>query len=170
MSIPKKHEYPRFYQPYIDILDKKSGLSDLLETSLEQFEQVLYDIDATKQEYIYAEGKWTIKELVQHMIDAERVFVYRALRFSRLDDTPLSGFDENLYVTNYESNNRDFTGLLDEFCLQRRSNILMFKEFSEKELARKGIVDGLTITVGAIGHICSGHVLHHLKIIEERYL
>ena len=170
MSIPQKYEYPPFYQPYIDILDKKSGLADLLEISLEQFEQVLYDIDETKQEYKYAEGKWTIKELVQHMIDAERVFVYRALRFSRLDGTALSGFDENLYVTNYDSNSRDFTGLLDEFCLLRRSNILMFKEFSEKELARKGIVAGLPITVRAIAYICSGHVLHHLKIIEERYL
>lgn len=170
MSIPEKQEYPPFYQPYIDVLDKESGMTDLLEISLEQFEQVLYNIDSAKQEYYYAEGKWTIKELVQHMIDAERVFIYRALRLSRQDKTPLPGFDENLYVSNYESNNRDYTDLLDEFCLLRRSNILMIKGFSEKELDSEGVVSGLPITVRAIAHICSGHVLHHLKIIEERYL
>ncbi len=170
MSIPQKQEYPPFYQPYIDVLDGQTGLVDSLEISLEQFEQVLYDIDDEKQEFRYAEGKWTIKQLVQHMIDAERVFVYRALRFSRLDAKPLSGFDENSYVSNYDSNNRDFTTLLDEFCLLRRSNILMFKDFSEKELDCEGTVEGLSISVRAIGFICSGHVLHHLKIIQERYL
>ena len=170
MSIPKKQEYPPFYQPYIDVLDKESGLTDLLETSLEQFEQVLYNIEEAKHEYFYAEGKWTIKELVQHMIDAERVFVYRALRLSRQDKTPLPGFDENVYVSNYKCNSREYTDLLDEFCLLRRSNILMIKDFNEEELDREGIVSGLPITVRAIAYICSGHVLHHLKIIKERYL
>ena len=170
MSIPQKQEYPPFYQPYIDVLEGEPNLMDSLEMSLELFEQVLYDIDDSKQAYRYADGKWTIKELVQHMIDAERVFVYRALRFSRQDEKPLTGFDENSYVTNYDSNNREFTALLDEFCLLRRSNILMFKDFSVKELSCSGTVEGLSISVRAIAFICSGHVLHHLKIIQERYL
>lgn len=170
MSIPQKQEYPPFYQPYIDVLEGEPELMDSLEMSLELFEQVLYDIDDVKQTYRYAEGKWTIKELVQHMIDAERVFVYRALRFSRQDEKPLPGFDENSYVNNYNSNNRDFTTLLDEFCLLRRSNILMFKDFRTKELHSLGTVEGLSISVKAIAFICSGHVLHHLKIIQERYL
>ena len=170
MSILQKQEYPPYYQPYIDILEGEPDLMDSLEMSLELFEQVLYDIDDSKQTYRYAEGKWTIKELVQHMIDVERVFVYRALRFSRQDEKPLSGFDENSYVTNYSSNNREFTTLLDEFCLLRRSNILMFKDFGAKELHSTGTVEGLPISVRAIAFICSGHVLHHLKIIQERYL
>jgi len=170
MSIPQKQEYPPFYQPYIDVLESEPDLMESLEMSLELFEQVLYDIDDSKQTYRYAEGKWTIKELVQHMIDAERVFVYRALRFSRQDEKPLPGFDENSYVTNYNSNNREFTTLLDEFCLLRRSNILMFKDFGDKELHSSGTVEGLPISVRAIAFICSGHVLHHLKIIQERYL
>ena len=170
MSIPQKQEYPPFYQPYIDVLEDEPNLMDSLEMSLELFEQVLYDIEDSKQTYRYADGKWTIKELVQHMIDAERVFVYRALRFSRQDEKPLSGFDENSYVTNYDSNNREFTTLLDEFCLLRRSNILMFKDFSVKELSCAGTVEGQSISVRAIAFICSGHVLHHLKIIQERYL
>jgi len=170
MSIPQKQEYPPFYQPYIDVLESEPDLMESLEMSLELFEQVLYDIDDSKQTYRYAEGKWTIKELVQHMIDAERVFVYRALRFSRQDEKPLPGFDENSYVTNYNSNNREFTTLLDEFCLLRRSNILMFKDFGDKELHSTGTVEGLPISVRAIAFICSGHVLHHLKIIQERYL
>ena len=170
MSKPQKQEYPPFYQPYIDVLEGDQGLMDSFEISLELFEQVLYDIDDAKQTYRYAEGKWTIKELVQHLIDAERVFVYRALRFSRLDEKPLPGFDENLYVANYDSNHREFSSLLDEFCLLRRSNILMFKDFSDKELDCQGTVEGLPISVRAIAFICSGHVLHHLKIIKERYL
>ena len=170
MSIPQKQEYPPFYQPYIDVLESEPDLMESLEMSLELFEQVLYDIDDSKQTYRYAEGKWTIKELVQHMIDAERVFVYRALRFSRQDEKPLSGFDENAYVTNDNSNNRELNTLLDEFCLLRRSNILMFKDFNAKELHRAGTVEGLSISVRALAFICSGHVLHHLKIIQERYL
>lgn len=170
MSIPQKHEYPPFYQPYIDILDSTLGVIDLLELSLEQFEELFYAIDESKQEYRYAAGKWTIKELVQHLIDTERVFIYRALRLSRNDQTALPGFDENMYVSNYQSNKRNYTSLLDEFCLLRRSNILMIKDFNEIEFSRKGIVSDLPITVNAIAHICSGHVFHHLKIVKERYL
>ncbi len=170
MPLPQKHEYPPFYQPYIDVLDPTLGVLELLEMSLEQFEALCYGIDDSKQEYRYAEGKWTIKELVQHLIDAERVFIYRALRLSRNDQTPLPGFDENLYVSNYPCNRRDYTSLLDEFCLLRRSTILMLKDFDDTEFDRKGIVSDLPMTVRAIAHISSGHVLHHLKIIKERYL
>ena len=170
MSLPQKHEYPPFYQPYIDILDSTLGVIDLLELSLEQFEELFYAIDESKQEYRYAAGKWTIKELVQHLIDTERVFIYRALRLSRNDQTALPGFDENMYVSNYQSNKRNYTSLLDEFCLLRRSNILMIKDFNEIEFSRKGIVSDLPITVNGIAHICSGHVFHHLKIVKERYL
>ena len=170
MNKPQKFEYPVFYAPYIDILDGVSGLLEQLETSLELFEQLLYELKEEKYEYRYQEGKWTIKEIVQHLIDAERVFVYRSLRFSRKDETALMGFEENSYVSNYDINKRDFNGLLDEFCLLRRSTILMFQNFDESILDLKGSVEGNSISVRALGFICSGHVLHHLKVIEERYL
>ena len=170
MSIPQKQEYPPFFQPYIDVLGEQPKLMGMLEMSLDLFQKVLYNIEDSKQVYRYAAGKWTIKELVQHMIDAERVFIYRALRFSRLDEKPLAGFDENSYVTNYDCTNREYKNLLDEFCLLRRSNILMFKDFTDQQFDLTGTVEGQSISVRAIAFICSGHVLHHLKIIEERYL
>lgn len=163
-------EYPPFYQPYVDVLDQKSGILEVLESSLELFEQTLYEIDDAKQQYRYAEGKWTIKEIVQHMIDTERVFVYRALRFVRMDQKGLVGFDENVYVDNCRIDQREFSTLLDEFCLLRRSTILMFQDFSSSDLDLQGKVEDEFISVRALGFICSGHVLHHLKVIKERYL
>ena len=170
MNKLQKFEFPVFYAPYIEILDGVSGLSDHLESSLELFEQLLYELKEDKYEYRYEEGKWTIKEIVQHLIDAERVFVYRSLRFSRKDATVLMGFEENSYVSNYDINKREFNDLLDEFCLLRRSTILMFQGFDEGILDLKGAVEGNIFSVRALGFICSGHVLHHLKVIEERYL
>ena len=170
MTNLSRNEYPVYYTPYIDILDKEAGLLEQLETSLELFEQILYEVKEEKFEYRYMEGKWTIKELVQHLIDVERVFVYRALRFSRKDETSLMGFDENAYVTNYAINQRNYHTLLDEFCLLRRSTILMFQDFDTTMLDLQGDVEGNKISVRALGFICAGHVLHHLKIIQERSL
>ena len=170
MTMLQKNEYPVFFTPYIEVLDGTSSLLQNLEASLEYFEQVLYEVDEEKYEFRYAEGKWTLKEVVQHLIDVERVFVYRSLRFSRKDKIPVMGFEENSYVSNYEINKRDFNTMLDEFCLLRRSTILMFQDFDDEILDLQGSVEGNLISVRALGFICSGHVLHHLKIITERYL
>lgn len=143
---------------------------DNLTQSLERFEQMLFDLSADKQEYCYQKGKWTIKELVQHMIDAERVFVYRALRFSRKDYADLKGFDENSYVSSYDIHKRSYRNLFDEFVLIRKASIMMFADFDESILDLSGTVDNNSISVRALGFICSGHVMHHLNIIEERYL
>jgi len=113
MSKLQKIEYPVFFTPYIEILDEVSSLLQHLETSLELFEQILYEVDDEKYEYRYEAGKWTLKEVVQHLIDAERIFVYRSLRFSRKDATPLMGYEENSYVSNYEINKQDFNTLFD---------------------------------------------------------
>ena len=163
-------EYPVFYKPYIDILDDRSGLTELLEFSLELFESTLYDLDEMKQDFRYSEGKWTVKEVVQHMIDTERVFVYRALRFSRKDNTSLPGFEQNSYVENCNCTARKYHILLDEFCLLRRATILMFKEFDQSVLDLRGPVGGQLVSVRALGFICSGHVLHHLEVLKQRYL
>ena len=163
-------EYPVFYRPYITILEEGSSLLDNLVGSLQRFEQILFDVAEEKQEYRYQKGKWTLKELIQHMIDAERVFVYRALRFSRNDGTNLPGFEENSYVSNYDIQKRNYQALIDEFILIRKATILMFRDFDESMLNLSGTIENNSITVKAIGFICSGHVMHHLNIIEERYL
>lgn len=170
MAKPLENEYPVYFKTYLDTLKGGLGLMEHLEASLELFEQTLYELDEGKYEYRYQDGKWTVKEVVQHLIDVERVFVYRALRFSRKDKIPLPGFEENSYVENYKINNRNFSDLLDEFCLLRRSTLLMFQDFDEDVLDLRGTVDGNSFTVRALGFICCGHVIHHLKVIEDRYL
>ncbi len=170
MTKLQKEDYPIFYKPYINVLNDNLGLLGHLEATLERFEKVLFEVEEAKHEYRYQEGKWTLKEIVQHLIDAERVFVYRALRFSRKDEIPVPGFEENAYVSNYNSNKRSFQALLDEFCLVRRATILMFQDFDTNTLDLMGTVEGNSISVKALGFICSGHVLHHLNVMEERYL
>lgn len=170
MPKPNKKEYPYFYQTYINALESEDSLMNHLETSLKYFEEVLLEIELSKQEFRYAEGKWTIKEIVQHLIDTERVFVYRALRYSRKDSSPLLSFDENSFVANYEINKRNFDDILNEFTLLRRSTIFMFQDFDEDILDITGKVGDQSISVRAIGYICSGHLMHHLNIIKERYI
>lgn len=171
MSRPARTEYSQFYQPYLDVIpDGDIALNDLLNSSLEAFNALFENLDSEKENFRYAEGKWSIKELLQHIIDAERIFAYRALRFARKDVTVLSGFDENTYVETCEAGNRTLSAMTEEFNLLRKTNGLMFESFSEDILKRMGEVDGNEISVRALGFITCGHLLHHLKVIEERYL
>ncbi len=164
-----KTEYHHFYQPYLNQVDLNSTIIDNLQDSLNAVFNLLGNLPEEKINYRYAPNKWSIKQLVQHIIDTERVFSYRALAISRKDKTNLPGFDENEYVAN-TNNNTNFTDLLKEFSLLRKSNIAMFKNFTPEILEQTGNANDAKISVRAIGYIMSGHVLHHLQIIEERYL
>ncbi|MBJ2173180.1 DinB family protein [Aureibaculum sp. A20] len=166
-----KSEYASFFQPYIDILDGNSkGIIYNLEDSLNTALLILEDISKAKQLYKYEVDKWTIKELVQHIIDSERVFGYRALTFSRNDTTPLPGFDENQFVQYSNANDRSYGELLEELKVVRLSTILLFKSFDIADFEKVGVASGKSMSLKALGYIISGHLLHHLKIIEERYL
>ena len=145
-------------------------MNDLLVSSLQTCNSVIDSVSPEKENYRYAEGKWSVKELVQHLIDAERVFAYRALRFARNDSSELSGFDENLYVETCQADKRKLSSLLEEFNWLRKSNIRMFESMTDEVLRREGRVDGKAISVRALGLIICGHLLHHLKVMEERYL
>ena len=123
-----------------------------------------------KFDYRYDEGKWTIKEIIQHLIDSERVFSYRALRISRNDKTPLPGFDENSFVENTNSNQRSLQGLLTEMAVVRQATLSLFSSFSVEQLERIGMASNHQISVRAIGFIIIGHQEHHQKIFQERYL
>jgi len=165
------NEYAPFYKPYITVASATGlGIIENLQDSLIQFFELLSSLPEGKQLFAYAENKWTIKELVQHMIDAERVMSYRALRISRGDKTSLPGFDENDYVSNSNANLIPFVELLKEFSLVRKSSIAMFKGFTNEMLQCKGTASKTEISVRALGSILTGHVLHHLNIIKERYL
>jgi hypothetical protein len=128
------------------------------------------EIPAELRLHRYAEGKWSIQEVVQHLIDAERIFNYRALRFARKDPTPLHGFDENHYVANARAEARAWDDLVEELKYVRISSELLFKSFNEEELESDGISSNNPMYVRGIGYIIIGHAMHHQRIIRERYL
>lgn len=162
-------EYAPYYSPYIKALGDVNLIEEL-ENSMQNFEEFLTQFPSEKHEFRYAEGKWTIKDIVQHLIDAERVFAYRSLRFARKDKTPLPGFDENEYVDATVANKRTLTDLLQEYKAVRLSTLYLFKSFSDEELMYSGIASNYSFTVRAIGFIAIGHQKHHQRIIVERYL
>lgn len=163
------NEYAPFYAPYLNALGAVNLIEEL-EISLHDFIRFIQNIPMDKFDYRYAEGKWNIKEIIQHVIDTERIFAYRALRISRNDQTPLPGFDENYYVNNTEASARSIQDLLAEFSAVRHSNLFLFKSFSEDQLKRMGIASNVGVSVRAIGFIMIGHQKHHLNIFQERYL
>ena len=162
-------DYGQWYENYVNKINADS-IPELLQNYKQEIEIFFQNIPEEKADYAYAKGKWTIKELIQHLIDAERVFVYRALRFSINDATELHTFDEDSYVTFSEANNRTLESLKQEFKLVRAASDLMFLNLTKTQLERKGIASNNTVTVNAILYITYGHILHHKQVIEERYL
>lgn len=146
------------------------NLIEELEISLHDFIRFVQDIPMDKFDYRYAEGKWTIKEIIQHLIDCERIFSYRALRFSRNDKTALPGFEENDYAENTDANRRSLQDLLTEFSALRHSTLLFYKSLSQEQLKRVGTASTFQISAGALGFVIIGHQKHHQKVFEERYL
>lgn len=164
-----RNEYSSFNATYISAIDEVS-LVEGLENGLNQLVSFMQNIPIEKLEYRYAENKWTIKDIFLHLIDAERIFAYRALRIGRGDITPLPGFEENDYVPNAMANSRTLESLIAEFQFIRNSTLSLFKNFSNEQLLFLGTSSDNTISVRAIGFIISGHQNHHLRIIKERYL
>jgi uncharacterized damage-inducible protein DinB len=163
------NEYSSFNATYIQAAGNVEMIEEL-EISLHDFIRFVQNIPMDKFDYRYAEGKWTIKDIIQHLIDAEHIFAYRALRISRNDKTPLPGFEENDYVDNANANDRSIQDLLTEFSAVRQSTLLLFKSFSEEQLKRMGIASNAAVSVRAIGFIIIGHQKHHQKVFQERYL
>lgn len=164
-----RNEYSVFNATYINAIENIELIEEL-EISLHDFIKFVQNIPMDKFDYRYAEGKWTIKDIIQHIIDAERIFCYRALRISRNDKTPLPGFEENSYVENTDANKRSIQDLLSEFSAVRQSNLLLFKSFTNEQLTRMGTASENPISVRAIGFIILGHQKHHQKVFQERYL
>lgn len=169
MKKPSANESAQYYHYYIN-QNKGTDVLGNLEKQISQIKKAFASIPASKQNFRYAKGKWSIKELLGHLNDGERIFGYRALRVARKDLTPLPGFDENLYVKNAHFEKREMKSLLEEFVYLRKANIEMFKTFNAKELALKGTANSSPISVRALAYIISGHTMHHLEILKERYL
>lgn len=169
MPKPQSIEYPAFFETYIKLVTQEDVLQALKSDS--NFDINFFQaIPIEKQEYRYAEGKWTMKEMLQHIIDTERIFAYRALVFARQDKTVLPGFDENLYAVNSSANTREWNQLIDELISVRQTSIQLFASFVPEAITYKGTASAKEITVNAIGFIICGHLLHHKNITMERYL
>ena len=169
MPRPDLYRVPEFYHGYINKV-KEDDLISALKNSTKGLFDLLKSIPNEKYDYRYADGKWTIKEVVQHMLDGERVFTYRALRFARKDDTPLPGFDENLFAQTAKADKRNWTDLVDEFVSLRKATEAMFASFDSEQLEQPGIASENPTYVLGIGYIVAGHVNHHCQVIKERYL
>lgn len=169
LSSLRSNEYAAFYKPYIEALGDVVLLNEL-ELSYNHFIDFLKSIPVEKHEFRYAAGKWTIKDIVLHLIDAERIFAYRALRIARKDQTPLPGFEENDYVETACANSRTMDDLMEEFRTVRQATLSLFKTFSDEQLTQLGTASDKPVSVRAIGFITLGHQKHHETIIKERYL
>lgn len=165
---PAAGDYPTFHAGYVtavpdvDVITAlRDGGRDLLAT--------LKGIPEARAGFRYAEGKWSIRELMGHVIDAERIFTYRALRIARGDATPLPGFEENDYAAAAGSDARPLADLAKEFDAVRAASVLLFESFPADAWTRRGIVNGGEVSMRALAFITTGHALHHLKILRERY-
>lgn len=166
---PLAADYPDFFATYINqVLE-----NDLQEAFKNQFQIIisfLQSVTDQKANHAYAPGKWTLKELLQHTIDAERVFQYRALCIARGETASLPSFDENLYAQNSQANLRSWKNLSEEFITVRKSTEDLFNNFTRQMLKQKGITSGRSITVASLGFIAVGHVTHHIKVAQQKYL
>ncbi len=166
---PDSTEYAEYFGKYVSLVPDGEIVATL-GRQLESTLTLLRSLTEAQGALRYAPGKWSVKELIGHLIDAERIFTYRALRFARHDATPLSGFDENHYVAHADFDARTLADLTDEFESVRRSTICLFKHLAEPAWLRRGVSNQHEISVRALAWITAGHELHHLGILRSRYL
>lgn len=166
---PDATEYVPYYARYVSLVPE----GDILATlggQLEETLALLRRIPETQSAFRYAEDKWSIKELVGHIIDTERIFAYRALRFARNDHTPLPGYEQDDYIRNATFDRYPLAELADEFESVRRSTILLFKHLDDAAWMRRGTANDSEASVRGLAYIIAGHELHHVKILRDRYL
>jgi hypothetical protein len=160
---------PEYYQGYTQL----AGNGPLLQSLEDQqyaYTRLLGSIPHDKWDHRYAEGKWSIRELVLHVTDTERVFSYRALRIARHDQTPLPGFEQDNYVPASDAMNRSSDSLIDEFKTVRAATISLFKSFSDEIYSLTGVASGGTFDVEGLGKVITGHLEHHVNVLQEKYL
>jgi len=157
------------FKTYVKQVDE-TDVIQALRLSGFRSQMLIHSIPADKIDFRYAEGKWTIREVLCHLIDAERIFAYRALRFARNDSTHLHGFEENDYAPEANAGGRSLKKIADEFTHLRASTVDMFEGFTEDMLRRRGVAGKNEVSVLAYGFVIAGHETHHRKILSERYL
>ena len=162
-------DYHSFYQPYIDALGEVE-LLEMMESQLGNFPRFIESIPADKWQYSYGPGKWTVAEVLLHVLDAERIFNYRALRIARGDQTPLPGFDQDSFVPNSGARARSRESIVNEYKSVREASLSLYRSFGEEQLLKQGTSSNATVSVGALGFMICGHQKHHRNKIREFYL
>lgn len=165
-----KNEYASFYGGYIDLVKSDVTVVEALNQSFSLVLEYFENLSEENANFRYAQDKWSLKEMLLHCIDTERIMVYRALRFSRNDTTELPGFDQDIYVLESEASKKNIAQLIEEYKSVRNATLSLFKGFSTEQLKRSGIANGKRMSVRALGFVISGHELHHLNICKERYI
>lgn len=168
MPRPVSGDCAQYYEKYIALVNGNT-IDEIISNHSGDVESFIKNLSVEKENFAYAEDKWTVKDVLQHMTDAERVFSYRALRVSRKDETPLPGFDENTYAKNTDVNNKSFASVKEELLALRKSTDILLTSFSEEQLKQRGIASNHPVTTNAIAFIIYGHLLHHINILKERY-
>jgi len=166
---PQADEYAPFYAGYVQRVPDSSDIFALLSSQPDELRALLQSVSDSQANARPAPGEWSVKEVIGHLCDSERVFAYRAMRIARSDATPLPGFEQDDYVQATDFNRRTLSDLLDEFASQRRANVLCFQPLTDTETARRGTASNATVSVRALLYILAGHVMHHIESLKTTY-
>ncbi len=165
---PDKNDYDPFYENYIKLVEG-DDVNKILSAQSTETQDVLNSFPKSMGDYAYQPGKWTVKEVIGHLIDTERVMAYRAMCIARGEKQPLPGFNQDEYVKAGDFNNRELSDLVYEFRLLRESNMLLAKGLSSEALSKRGIANNKEVTVLALFFIIAGHEKHHMNVLLEKY-
>jgi hypothetical protein len=165
---PKDDEYAPFYAGYVARVPE-TDILEALRRQPEELSRVAGSVTPEKERYRYGEEKWSVREIFGHLVDAERFFGHRAFCVSRADKNPLPGFDEKLYIEGSSYDSRPLAELVKDFTLLREATSRHLESLSEDAFSREGIANGAKVTVRALAYVMTGHVRHHLAVLEERY-
>lgn len=166
---PQRGDYADYYEKYISLVPSGDFL-EMLQQQREELLRMLSPLSDAQADFRYAQGKWSIKEVLGHVNDAERIFSYRLLRIARGDETPLAGFEQDDYIHTGKFDARPLKDLLDEFCAVREATITLVRSLDDRAWLRRGVASQKEITSTALAFIIAGHVRHHHIQLEERYL
>jgi hypothetical protein len=166
---PEKGTYPQYYTHYLPLV-KEDNVIDALVANEGQVQSFFKSVPKAKEEHSYAPGKWTVKQIMQHLCDTERILSYRALRFARMDAQQPLPFDENKYVANVMLLNRTLADILSEFETVRRATLSLYRTFDDDTLQHIGKTAAGEASVLALGYMICGHAIHHMNVVNERYL
>lgn len=163
------HDFAEYFNNYTNLITEENVIK-ALKSSHKEVKHLIGFLSEEQGNYAYDKNKWTIKELLVHIMDTERIFCERALRFARKDKTELPGFDHDVFALNSNANQRTLKDILKEYKAIRKSTLALFKNFTQEMLEQSGIANSNKLTVHSIGYVISGHELHHLNIIKAKYL